>query len=111
VHDFFQPQPIKDASVFMLRFILHDWPNSYAKKILTHLRNVAKPSTKVLLVEQILQYPSHKQEFQFDIQKLGIPEQPPFPLIANAGSLTYSMDLQVGICTMYTYTDRLIQLL
>ena len=33
-HDFFQLQPIMDADVYLLRWILHDWPDGAAVKIL-----------------------------------------------------------------------------
>jgi hypothetical protein len=55
-HNFFNPQPIRNASVFVLRIVLHDWPTPYAKKILIQLRAAAQPSTKVVLVEQIVPY-------------------------------------------------------
>jgi hypothetical protein len=45
-HDFFTPQPILDASIFLLRVVLHDWPDSFARKILLRLREAAVvPST------------------------------------------------------------------
>jgi hypothetical protein len=40
-HDFFTPQPILDASVFLLRVVLHDWPDSFARRILLRLRQAA----------------------------------------------------------------------
>ncbi|EIM79956.1 S-adenosyl-L-methionine-dependent methyltransferase [Stereum hirsutum FP-91666 SS1] len=33
-HDFYTPQPVKGASVFLLKQILHDWSDSYAITIL-----------------------------------------------------------------------------
>lgn len=42
VHDFFTPQPIKHASVFLLRVILHDWPDAFARRILMRLREAAR---------------------------------------------------------------------
>ncbi|KIM86573.1 hypothetical protein PILCRDRAFT_815806 [Piloderma croceum F 1598] len=40
-HDFFNPQPVLDASIFLLRVVLHDWPDSFARKILLRLREAA----------------------------------------------------------------------
>lgn len=40
-HDFFTPQPIRDASVFLLRVVLHDWSDTFARKILLQLREAA----------------------------------------------------------------------
>ncbi|KAF9531423.1 hypothetical protein CPB83DRAFT_809100 [Crepidotus variabilis] len=53
-HDFFTPQPIKNAALFLLRVVLHDWPNDFARKILTKLRDAATPSTKLLLGDFVL---------------------------------------------------------
>ena len=37
-HDFFfLEQPVKSADVYLIRWILHDWPNTYAFKILRAL--------------------------------------------------------------------------
>lgn len=57
-HDFFEPQPVKDAAVYMLRFILHDWSDDEARRILEHLRQAATPSTTLLILEQIVPYTS-----------------------------------------------------
>ncbi|CAA7262528.1 unnamed protein product [Cyclocybe aegerita] len=54
VHDFFTPQPIKDAAVFLLRVVLHDWPDDFARRILFHLREAATPDTKLLIADFVL---------------------------------------------------------
>ncbi|KAJ7595702.1 O-methyltransferase [Mycena floridula] len=54
VHDFFTPQPIKNAAVFLLRVILHDWPDAYAQRILLRLREAATEDTKLLLADFVL---------------------------------------------------------
>ncbi|BGP42379.1 hypothetical protein JCM10449v2_006384 [Rhodotorula kratochvilovae] len=51
-HDFFTPQPISNADVFVLRFIIHDWSDEPATTILSHLSAAAQPSTKLVLIEQ-----------------------------------------------------------
>ncbi|KAF8995998.1 hypothetical protein BDQ17DRAFT_1330195 [Cyathus striatus] len=53
-HDFFAPQPIKAAAVFLLRVILHDWPDDYARRILLQLREAAMPQTKLLIADWVL---------------------------------------------------------
>jgi hypothetical protein len=53
VHDFFSPQPVTDASVFLCRMILHDYGRSKATEILRHLRKAATQDTKLLLVEAV----------------------------------------------------------
>ncbi|KAJ3999098.1 hypothetical protein F5050DRAFT_1565815 [Lentinula boryana] len=54
VHDFFTPQPIKNASVFLLRVVLHDWPDAFAQRILLRLREAARPDTKLLIADFVL---------------------------------------------------------
>lgn len=53
-HDFFKPQPIQHATIYLLRWILHDWPDKEAVKILRALVPVMKPSTILLLNDGIV---------------------------------------------------------
>ncbi|KAJ3902242.1 O-methyltransferase [Lentinula edodes] len=54
VHDFFLPQPVKNAAVFLLRVVLHDWPDAFAQRILLRLREAAMPDTKLLIADFVL---------------------------------------------------------
>ncbi|KAJ7910449.1 O-methyltransferase-domain-containing protein [Mycena leptocephala] len=54
VHDFFTPQPVTDASVFLLRVVLHDWPDAFAQRILLRLREAAAPHTRLVLADFVL---------------------------------------------------------
>ncbi|GAB1312819.1 S-adenosyl-L-methionine-dependent methyltransferase [Madurella fahalii] len=36
-HDFTQPQPVQGADIYLLRMILHDWPDGKAAEILRHI--------------------------------------------------------------------------
>jgi 6-hydroxytryprostatin B O-methyltransferase len=66
-HDFFAPQPAAAAAagsppptVFMLKHILHDWPDARAAAILASLvpaLRAAGPRARVLLVEGVLPPP------------------------------------------------------
>ena len=90
-HDFFKSQPIKDASVFFLRFITHDWPNEYAKRILKHLGDAAQPFTKLVLMDNIVPY-----TVPGDTDLLGARVSPvPYPLLANSDFRAVRMDLHV----------------
>ncbi|KAJ7449160.1 O-methyltransferase, partial [Mycena latifolia] len=54
VHDFFTPQPVADAAVFLLRVVLHDWPDAFAQRILLRLREAAAPHTRLVLADFVL---------------------------------------------------------
>ena len=53
-HDFFTEQPVKGADVYLLRWILHDWSDSYAIKILRALIPALKKGARVVLNETVL---------------------------------------------------------
>ncbi|KAM4054660.1 o-methyltransferase [Hirsutella rhossiliensis] len=48
-HDFLAPQPVRDADVYLLRWILHDWSDKYCVKILRALVPALKPGAKVVV--------------------------------------------------------------
>ncbi|KAG9219850.1 hypothetical protein CCMSSC00406_0009597 [Pleurotus cornucopiae] len=54
VHDFFSPQPIKGAAIFLLRAVLHDWPDKFARRILLELRKAATMATKLVIADFVL---------------------------------------------------------
>ncbi|KAF7349634.1 hypothetical protein MSAN_01689500 [Mycena sanguinolenta] len=54
VHDFYAPQPVPNAAVFMLRHIMHDWSDELVVRILRHLRDAAQPTTKLVVVDKIV---------------------------------------------------------
>ncbi|KAL8722853.1 MAG: hypothetical protein Q9225_000740 [Loekoesia sp. 1 TL-2023] len=56
-HDFFTEQPVTDVDVFFLRWILHDWSDTHAIRILRSLIPALRPGTKVLVNEQIVPEP------------------------------------------------------
>lgn len=51
-HDFFRPQPVKEAAVYLLRFVIHDWADDEAVAILRPLAKAASSTSRLLLVEQ-----------------------------------------------------------
>ncbi|KAI0041967.1 S-adenosyl-L-methionine-dependent methyltransferase [Auriscalpium vulgare] len=78
VQDFFQPQAVKEASVYYMRHILHDWPDSTSETILKHLRAVAGPHTKLVVFECLMPHACPEDS------EAALPP-PPFPLLANIG--------------------------
>ena len=93
--DLFQEQPSLPATpdVFLLRQIVHDWPDKYAINILSHLRKVAGQDTKLLIVDCVVDYAC-------DSSLNSIPSSAlPAPLLPNLGGanlLTYSVDVVVS---------------
>ncbi|WZH40774.1 O-methyltransferase-domain-containing protein [Fusarium acuminatum] len=49
-HNFFDPQPTKDAAVYMLRMIIHDWPDAEAKTILSNIVPALESAKATLLI-------------------------------------------------------------
>ncbi|MCJ1369856.1 hypothetical protein MMC20_001068 [Loxospora ochrophaea] len=61
-HDFFTPQPILNADIYLLRIVIHDWPNDKATQILSHLAQTLKESTnprgaRILIMDSVLPPP------------------------------------------------------
>ncbi|EON68389.1 hypothetical protein W97_07647 [Coniosporium apollinis CBS 100218] len=57
-HDFFTPQPVKCADVYLLRFILHDYPDRYAVKILENLVPALKDGARLIVMDGVLPEPN-----------------------------------------------------
>ncbi|KAF5021128.1 hypothetical protein F66182_6828 [Fusarium sp. NRRL 66182] len=56
-YDFFTTQPIKNAQVYLLRTILHDWPDIDAVKILQGVVEAMGPSSRLLIMDMVLPKP------------------------------------------------------
>ncbi|KAL4879071.1 O-methyltransferase-domain-containing protein [Aspergillus karnatakaensis] len=76
-HDFFTPQPVHGADVYLLRSVLHDWSDKYAAKILQALIPGLKSGAKVVINERIIpafheeHYLVERQSRDFDMYMLG----------------------------------------
>ncbi|OAQ94133.1 O-methyltransferase [Purpureocillium lilacinum] len=57
VHDFFKEQPIKDADVYYFRWIVHNYSNPYAVKLLRNLVPALKPGARIIINEHCLEQP------------------------------------------------------
>lgn len=51
-HNFFDPQPLS-ADIYLLKMILHDWPDAQAVKILQQLRPALRPGAKILFMDYL----------------------------------------------------------
>ncbi|KAJ8124087.1 hypothetical protein ONZ43_g113 [Nemania bipapillata] len=54
-HDFFAPQTMEPPTAFILRYILHNWADKYAIRILQNLIPAMRKGTKVLIYEYVLE--------------------------------------------------------
>ncbi|KLO11773.1 S-adenosyl-L-methionine-dependent methyltransferase [Schizopora paradoxa] len=55
-YDFFSAQPIKNASVYFLKHVLHDWSDAASLEILRNIRAAAGPDTKLVVMDKVLPY-------------------------------------------------------
>lgn len=98
-HDFFKPQPVRNASIFLLKQIMHDWPDLYASKILTSLREVAQDETKLILIDSLMPFACHDPSADHCTDIPGaVAKEAPSPLLANYGvanEMAYNGDLTV----------------
>ncbi|KAJ7939652.1 O-methyltransferase, partial [Mycena leptocephala] len=97
VHDFFACQPPRNVAVFFLRWILHDWADPSAVRILQTLRQAAKPETKLITMDVIIPYTC--SDTSTDLIGSVVPEVPA-PLLPNMGSasnMKYCLDLQMFV--------------
>ncbi|KAJ6597934.1 S-adenosyl-L-methionine-dependent methyltransferase [Mycena sp. CBHHK59/15] len=85
IHDFFTPQPVKNAVLFLLRYILHNWLDVQVGTILKHLCDVALPTTTLVVIEKI-------QLFASKIPGAAWPTASP-PLLPNWGAATADLCL------------------
>lgn len=57
-HDFFTEQPIKNADVYMFRWIFHNWSDDYCIRILRALIPALKSGARILINEYCLPEPN-----------------------------------------------------
>ncbi|KAL5513561.1 hypothetical protein ACEPAH_3960 [Sanghuangporus vaninii] len=119
--DFFDDQPPLPGppDIFLLRWILHDWPDKYAIHILKKLRKAAIPGkTKLVIIENLMSYACEPEEVP--VKEVGAvtasSRPPPVPLLPNLGGanlLPYAIDiivsttLNAGERTVHGFIDLL----
>ena len=76
---------MKNAAVFLLHMVIHDWPDQYCIKILRHLRDAATPETRLLIVDNLMSYACAEEGIE-DIPGANTVPPPPAPLLPNYGA-------------------------
>lgn len=56
-HDFFAPQPVQDADVYLFSQIFHDWSDAYCVKILRNVLPAMKKGAKIVIRDQVVPPP------------------------------------------------------
>lgn len=93
----FEAQPVENASVFLMRYITHNWSDKYNVKFLSRLRDAATPTTKLLLLDHIQDYLCRHADVVDNIPGAEKPSEPA-PLLPYPDSVTgftYLVDLHV----------------
>lgn len=70
--------------MYLLRVVLHDWPDAYAAKILKQIREAASSDSKLVLQECVVQYACPSTSEHADIPG-AVVTPAPAPLLANFG--------------------------
>jgi len=66
--------------------ILHDWPDTNARKILTYLRHAAQPYTTLIVCDILVPYAASSNNEFPDIPGCAVAPAP-YPLLPNAGNI------------------------
>ncbi|EED14270.1 O-methyltransferase, putative [Talaromyces stipitatus ATCC 10500] len=56
-HDMFDEQPVKNAEVYLLRYVLHDWGDEYCLEIIRNLIPALKTGAKIVVQDHVLPEP------------------------------------------------------
>ena len=112
-HDFFTPQPPREApSIYVLRFILHDWADSYAIKILKHLRATADSTkTRLMIIERVIPYACKADDKLLAIPGAaedlgGVPTPPLLPNMGIVSRNGYLTDIMVRVFCAACWNGR-----
>jgi len=85
-HSFFEPQPVKGAHVYVLRFIIHDWSDVDSITILRHLHDAAGSHSRLLVMDAVVNHACHDLGgIDEEAVEGAYPPPYPYPLPANGG--------------------------
>ncbi|KAJ7090594.1 O-methyltransferase [Mycena crocata] len=86
-HDFFESQPVKNASVFFMRHCIHNYSDDKVIPILRHLREAALPTTKLVIMDRVIAVASGVESEDPKVQGIPGATRPSAksPLLSNWG--------------------------
>ena len=106
VHDFFTPQPVKNAAVFLLRVITHDWPDEFVTRILLQLRQAATPQTKLILVDYVLPFACEDHTGDIGaIRTMAPPSSRLLPNLGKANANAFWLDMTESLLFLLSNND------
>ncbi|TGO38103.1 hypothetical protein BHYA_0082g00460 [Botrytis hyacinthi] len=68
-HDFFGEQPVKEANLYLICNVLHDWSDKYAARILQNLIPALKRGARILVCDRVLPAPCTLTPYQMRRQR------------------------------------------
>ncbi len=104
---------MQNASVFLLKQVLHDWSDAYASTILTELRKAASKDTRLVVIDNIISYACHDSSLDGeDVAIAGAADRDaPAPLLPNFGAANdtgYIIDMVVRRCSTPCYSTFIL---
>lgn len=98
VHDFFTPQPVKNATIFLLRVITHDWPDESVTRILLQLRQAATPKTKLIIVDYVLPFACEDRTGDIGaVRTMAPPQSGLLPNLGKANANAFWLDMSESL--------------
>lgn len=96
-HNFFDANPVPNADVYWLRYILHDWSDDYCVQILSAIKSAMGPQSRILICDQVMNTTAGCQEIT----------PAPSPLPANWGYYTrYSHQRDLAMMSIINGIER-----
>ncbi|RYP34683.1 hypothetical protein DL766_002874 [Monosporascus sp. MC13-8B] len=96
-YDFFQKNPIKDAEVYWLRAILHDWSDDYCVQILSQTHQSMGANSRILIADHVMNTTLGCEELK----------SAPEPLLANYGPyVRYSHQRDLAMMSIINGIER-----
>ncbi|KAK2867938.1 hypothetical protein FQN49_003324 [Arthroderma sp. PD_2] len=101
-HDMFTEQPVRDAEVYLLRFVLHDWQDPYCVDVLQKLVPGLKNGARVVIQEHLLPEPGAMTLLQ-EMQVRYVPSDPEWPMFLT---ITHSAPSSMDAIMLSLFNSR-----